>query len=52
MDLAHHGYVRPIAGGGQGRALAGEAGPDDQDVVCWHCVMGWKRQRETALETL
>ena len=28
--------VAPRVGGGEGGALAGEAGADDQDVVCWH----------------
>ena len=27
---------RARVGGGEGGALAGEAGADDQDVVCWH----------------
>ena len=30
--------LAPSRGGRQGGALAGETGPDDQDVVCWH---GW-----------
>jgi hypothetical protein len=36
MDLAQDGHRRAFVRGGGGGALAGEAGPDDQDVVCGH----------------
>ena len=36
VDLAHDRHARARSGGGERRALAGEAGADDQDVVCWH----------------
>ena len=35
--------LAPSLGGRERRALAGEPGPDDQDVVCWHglCSVGY-----------
>jgi hypothetical protein len=36
MDLAQHGHARALARRGQGSALAGKAGTDDEHVVCGH----------------
>ncbi len=36
VDLGDDPHGRPGVGGGRRRALAGEARPDDQDVVCRH----------------
>ncbi len=40
VDLAHDRHARPRLGGRERRALAREAGPDDQDVVFWHGSLG------------
>jgi hypothetical protein len=36
VDLGHDGHGRPRFGGGKGGPLTGEAGADDEDVVCGH----------------
>jgi hypothetical protein len=36
VDLAEDADRHALLGGGEGGALAGEAGADDQDVVCGH----------------
>ena len=36
VDLAHDRHAGALLRGGERRALAGETGPDDQYVVCWH----------------
>ena len=33
--------LAPGLGGGEGGALAGEAGADDQYVMCWHGRDSW-----------
>ena len=40
VDLAHDRDGRARVGRRERGALAGEAGPDDQDVVCWHGPSG------------
>ena len=41
MDLGHDRHRRALAGRCQGGTLTGEAGADDQDVVCGHGAQGY-----------
>ena len=41
MDLGHDRHRRALAGRCQGGSLTGEAGADDQDVVCGHGAQGY-----------